>query len=363
MNKNKKQKTNYFNNTNSSELIDTIISVQNCLELKSTRPSINIELEGVYFDNQHLPKDEFYNKTNLQLHNFGIKAKLKPEFWNNQWEYESNLQIGNVNQTIDSYQKFLKNINQIFSPQIPKIEPISYNWQKLEDRVIHIPNSIQINISLWKEGFNILANKNYAIFLQNLLIKNSIQNLIFFIPDQKSLDRLFLKEKYSLQDKLISPCDISGGRKGSIACYLEKNKKNLPNVLNIDFDNLDYKIAGHQYTWQKNARIEFRLASASLDYNLELHILFVMIIALESLMLYKEDKNYEEAKNCYRPPAKFYHHRDDNIISRYKNGSFFKKKIAFFLKNEPKEELSKLAEQLRSIEIKMDNLIKIEELD
>ena len=118
-----------------------------------------------------------------------------------------------------------------------------------------MPNAIQLNISLWKEGLNMLANKNFAFFLQNSLIKNSINNLIFFVPNQESLDRLFLKEDYGLQEKLMSPHDISGGNKGSIACYLEKNKKDLPNNLDINFDNLSYKVLDHQYDWQKNSRI------------------------------------------------------------------------------------------------------------
>lgn len=346
------------NNICNSKLIESIALIEDFLGALDTKPSINIELEGVYDDNQNLAKNEFYKKVNLRLNELEIKAKLKPEFWKNQWEYESDLQIGNTAEVIDGYQKFFTNIDQIFSPQIPKIEPISYDWQKVEGRKIHVPNALQINLSLWKEGFNLLSDRNYAIFLQNLLIKNSIGNLIFFIPNQESLDRLLLKEKYLLQDKLMSPHDISGGNQGSIACYLEKNKKNLPNNLDLNFDNLSYKTSDHECDWQKNARIEFRLASTSVEYRLELHILFVMIIILESVILYQKDVKYEEIKDSYQLPEKFYHHKDDNIVSRYQNSSFFKDKIALFSKKQQKKEFLALSNLLPLVESEMDNFIK-----
>jgi hypothetical protein len=104
--------------------------------------------------------------------------------------------------------------------------------------------------------------------------------------------------------------------------------------------------------WQKNARIEFRLASASLEYNLELHIFFVMLIVLESLISYQENQNYQATKNSYPIPEKFYHQEEDNIVLRYKNNSFFKNKITLFSKRYPK-----LAEQLELIEKEIEIFI------
>lgn len=341
-----------------SRLLDSIILIENILEEKNIKTSINIELEGVYLDDNNLQKDDFYQKVNSNLKKFEIKAKLKPEFWEKQWEYESDFQIGNTIQTIQNYQKFCKNINQIFYPQIPKIKPVNYKWCQLKDKVIHLPNAVQINISLWKEGFNMLANKNFAFFLQNLLIKHSIDNLIFFLPNQESLDRLFLKEKYNLQDKLMSPSEISGGTKGSIAYYFEKNKKGLPNNLNLNFDDLNYKISDQQSDFQKNSRIEFRLASASLEYNLQLHILFVMLVMLESIILYEEDIKYNRLRNVYELPKKFYHDKFDNIVSRYEAGLFFDKKINLFLKEKGNKNFAKLIGKLNQISLEIKDLIK-----
>ena len=353
-----KKSTNYFDKICHCGLIDCITLIENILESKNIKLSINIELEGVYLDNANLEQKDFYQKLNSRLKDLETKGRLKPEFWKNQWEYESEFQIGNIIEVIANYQKFCKNINQIFLPQIAKIEPVIYEWCKSEDKIIHVPNAIQINISLWKKGLNMLADKNFAFYLQNLLIKNSINNLLFFTPNQESLDRFFLKEKYSLQNELMSPYDISGGTKGSIACYLKKNKKDLPNDLNINFENLNYKIAYQQKNWQRNSRIEFRLASASLEYNIKLHILFIMLIMLESVLLYQEDKQYRQLKTKYKIPRKFYHIHDDNVILRYKNDSFFSKKIELFLKKNKSMQFIKLEEKLKLLEAEMGNIIQ-----
>ena len=139
---------------------------------------------------------------------------------------------------------------------------VLYDWQKTEvKKSVHIPNSVQINLSLWKENQNLLVDKNFAYFLQNLLIENSINNLIFFIPNQTALDRIFVKDEYDLKEELSSPNNISGGNQGSVACYLELDKKNKPNTIDGVFNE-------DKNNWYERARIEFRLASSSLNYNL-----------------------------------------------------------------------------------------------
>lgn len=348
----------FVNNICNYTLMKCIMFIEDALEERGVKSSINIELEGVYLDSENPSKNYFYERTNSELKKLEIKAKLKPEFWQNQWEYESDFQIGDISQTINHYQKFCQNIDQIFYPQIPKIQPINYKWQELNNKLIHVPNAIQLNISLWKEGFNMLANKSFAFFLQNSLIKNSVNNLIFFIPNQESLDRLFLKEDYGLQEKLLSPHDISGGNKGSIACYLEKNKKDLPNNLDINFDNLGYKVLDHQYDWQKNSRIEFRLASAGSEYSVQLHIFFVMLVVLESLILYDEDKKYRALKTTYSIPRKFYDCNLDNVVSRYESGLFFDKKTKLFLKKGKEQSFLPLSKILGQIKNEIEDLIK-----
>lgn len=358
MNINKIINNNLLNNICNYSLMNCIALIENILGEKDIKSSINIELEGIYLDNKNLQKNSFYQKVNNELKRLEIKGKLKPEFWKNQWEYESDFQIGNIIQTINNYQKFHKNINQIFFPQIPNIQPISYKWQESGGKLIHVPNAIQINISLWKRGYNIISNKNFAFFLQNSLVRNSVDNLLFFIPNQKSLDRLFLKEEHGLEKKLMSPHDISGGNKGSIACYLEKNKKDLPNNLKLNYDNLNYKIADHQYNWQKNSRIEFRLASADLEYNLQLHIVFIMLIILDSLILYDEDKQYNQIKTIYKIPRKFYDSNLDNVIKRYEYSLFLDKKINLFSKKIQEKGFVELIKILNQINHEMKDFVK-----
>ena len=54
-----------------------------------------------------------------------------------------------------------------------------------------------------KKGVNLLADKNFAYLLQNTLITNSIDNLLFFIPDQLSLDRLLVQNNFALTNELF----------------------------------------------------------------------------------------------------------------------------------------------------------------
>jgi hypothetical protein len=84
-------------------------------------------------------------------------------------------------------------------------------------------------------------------------IKKSIVILIFFIPNQAALDRIFVKDEYDLCEELSSPNNISGGNQGSIACYLELDKKNKPNTVDGFFND-------EKNNWHEIARIEFRLA-------------------------------------------------------------------------------------------------------
>ena len=357
----KKTNYKYHKNIFNPKLLKLITIIEEQLKSYKISSALNIELEGVYNDKENINKNDFYDKANKNLARLGIKARLKPEFWHNQWEYENNFKIGNITSIIDDYYKFINNLDNIFYPQQAIIEPIIYNWQKLTSqddqkaKIIHVPNAMQINLSLWQEGYNLLANKNYAYYLQNLLIKNSINNLIFFIPNQLSLDRLFLRNNYDLKDKLMSPQNISGGNQGSIACYLELNKKNLDNKLNTDFTNLDYNIKNHQYNWQKYARIEFRLASASLEYNPYLHICFIMIIILESIISYDDKITYQPITKSYNIVKKFYADQEDNLILRYQENNFCDKKISLFSN---KIDNKKLLKHLTLLKQELEELIR-----
>ena len=113
------ENNSFVNNICNYKLMKCIMLIEDALEERGIKSSINIELEGVYLDSENLSKNYFYERTNSELKKLEIKAKLKPEFWQNQWEYESDFQIGDISQTINHYQKFCQNIDQIFCPQIP----------------------------------------------------------------------------------------------------------------------------------------------------------------------------------------------------------------------------------------------------
>jgi hypothetical protein len=300
-----------------------IILFEDFFVQKNIQLSFNLEIEGLYQQNDNLTKLQYYQKLNQKLKSYNINAKIKEEFWHNQWEYETNFQIGELNKIRSDFALFSKNITDIFAPNKVLLEPCKYNWQKDEKgKNIHVPNAIQINVSLWQNGLNLLADKKYAYNLQNLLIKNSVNNLVFFIADQASLDRLLLRNEYNLHDELMSPHDISGGNQGSIAYYAEKNKKNVVNHLDTDFTKLKYAINKSVEDWHKFARIEFRLASSSKAYQLDLHLLFILINIYLATEYFAPQKPVTEDKQSYSLPEYFKHAKEDNITSRFIKSGF-----------------------------------------
>ncbi len=113
--------------------------------------------------------------------------KLK-EFWQQQWEYETNFGIGNLNKIIADYDNFINNLDVIFAPHKVNLKPVIYNWQENKaGKKIHVPNAIQLNISLWQDGFNLFAQKNYALNVQNIMLANTVHNLIFLFLIKKVL--------------------------------------------------------------------------------------------------------------------------------------------------------------------------------
>ena len=333
------------------KLEELINFVEEILQERQIKISINIEVEGGYKINEsNFDENHFYNKINQAIKSFNINARIKPEFWKNQWEYESDFQVGKVNNVLQDYDKLLDNLNKIFAPQTPIFEPILYDWQQTEvGKSVHIPNSVQINLSLWKENQNLLVDKNFAYFLQNLLIENSINNLIFFIPNQAALDRIFVKDEYDLKEELSSPNNISGGNQGSVACYLELDKKNKPNTIDGVFNE-------DKNNWYERARIEFRLASSSLNYNIYLHTFFVMIIALEAVLKYQKNSQTKAIENSYEIPRAFAGDDLESVKSRYEKGNFFEEKIDSFKKYLNEEQFFFLDKNFELVKNSLDNL-------
>ncbi len=145
----------------------------------------------------------------------------------------------------------------------------------------------------------------------------------------------------------MSPHDISGGSNGSIAYYAEHNKKNEQNKLNIDFSKIQYQIKTHQDNWHKFARIEFRLASASLQYNLHLHVLFMLINLYLAHQIYSTKKQniLPQNQKSYLLPKYFSHEIEDNIIARFLNSGFTINKDFLFAESKHSQEINILLKQ------------------
>ncbi len=287
--------------------------------------NLGIEVEGGFIPRTKEKTTQIYRKLNENLSKMNINSNFIPEFWKNQWEYQSNFTENNFERVVADYKLFLQNIDDIFYPHQVFLEPILKGWDVVKDsddkssknqKEVHVPNSIQVNFSIWRNGKNLFSDKNFAFFIQNMLIFEAQDNLAFFIPDQESLDRIFLAAEFNLHEELSSPTDISGGHTGSIALYQELNKKGKPNG---DQDSVGY--------WHQHARIEFRLASSSKKYCLDDHLSFVLLVVFEAIMTFDNKQEVIQDRSSYQIP-RFYSSGDDSLLSKYHRSNFLTKKIA-----------------------------------
>lgn len=296
------------------------------LDQQGYQVNLGIEVEGGFIPATKEKTAIIYEKLNHRLQNLNIDSNFIAEFWKNQWEYKSNFKIGNFNDTVGDYKIFLDNINNIFYPHQVFLEPVLKGWDVAKvagdafgnnKKEIHVPNSIQVNFSIWRNGKNLFSEKNFAFHIQNMLLIEAKDNLAFFIPDQESLDRIFLVEEFDLHEELSSPTNVSGGHTGSIALYQELNKKGKDNGYR-DGNSKDY--------WHRNARIEFRLASSSRKYCLDSHLSFILLVIFEAILTLDNQQSTTRDQNIYKIARSFYS-GEDNILSRYQKSEFLLRKI------------------------------------
>ncbi len=291
--------------------------------------NLGIEVEGGFIPKTEEKTTIIYEKLNHRLQNLNVSSNIIAEFWKNQWEYQSNFKIGKFNDTVSDYKIFLDNIGNIFYPHKVFMEPILRGWDvapikssestdgPLIRKEVHVPNSIQVNFSVWRNNKNLFSDANFAFHVQNILMIEARDNLAFFIPDQESLDRIFLAKEFDLHEELSSPTDISGGHTGSIALYQELNKKGKPNG-DQNMGSIDY--------WHRNARIEFRLASSSKKYCLDSHLSFILLVIFEAILTFDNKQSTVRDQNIYEI-ARSFDSGEDNVLSRYQRSEFLFRKI------------------------------------
>ena len=183
-----------------------------------------------------------YHHLNKKLRAHNIDGELVAEYWSNQWEYVSLFNGQTPLKEAHNLSRAFNLLPKLFAEQgITKtlIKPVvwagddsrlasgSSHIFSTDKRAVHIPNAIQMNISVQNlRGDNLMVEGEFAAHLQQTLLQTSLASCLIYLPEEEAFERLALKHKYGLAAELCSPVDISGGHQGSIALYRDIGKHN-----------------------------------------------------------------------------------------------------------------------------------------
>lgn len=279
---------------------EVIVLLQNHITSLGFTPVIHFELEGCY-QNKHQFKGSTidFALINLNLKKLRIDGEVIPEYWQQQWEYVSLFNGQTPLKEADNLTSTIYHLPKLFAQQgIEKtfIKPVVWAGDKGklaigcdnifsgETRDVHIPNAIQMNVSVNNaKGENIIINHCFGEYLQQCFIETSLGCSLLYLPEEEAFERFALKSKYGLAAELCSPTDISGGHQGSIALYKEKGKHNQAmgeKPLLFDHNN-DVLLSENQ--WHETARIEHRLGASSIYYNAYINIIYGLLNIIDAL--------------------------------------------------------------------------------
>ena len=264
-------------------------------------PRVHFELEGGH-RRSDLSKDIDYPAINLALKQLGILGELKPEYWQNQWEYVSDFagqtplkeanDFAAASRVLPSLLKrhgaaevFIRPI--LWGGDEGRLQPGCGNIFSLDKRPVHIPNAVQINISADKNNLNMIPRDGFGEILQQRLLDTSYECCLLYLPEQEAFERLKLKDDFDLDAELSSPHELSGGHQGSIALYKEVGKHNQPMGVNPLVLNHQHQVIASTVDWQSLSRIEHRLGASSERYNPFVNVAFSLANLLEAIVQFE----------------------------------------------------------------------------
>ena len=318
-----------------------ISSLQDYINDRGFRALIHFELEGCY--QKPLGKQINYKQVNEKLCALGIDGEVVAEYWSNQWEYVSLFngqsplkEAHNLNRAICLLPKFFaaqgvtKTLIKpvIWSGDSGKLAFGCENIFSGDNRAVHIPNAVQINVSVQDlKGNNLLIYGDFAENLQRQFLRTSLACCLIYLPEEEAFERLALKSKYGLAEELCSPVDISGGHQGSIALYRDIGKHNQKmGVEPLLYDDKNNVLVSEE-NWHKTARIEHRLGASSEHYNPYLNVIYALLNVIDTI---DEIKDEEQIQSDYYGLLPSSLHDSDNkvgAITLFANNDWFSRSI------------------------------------
>jgi hypothetical protein len=291
-------------NSTSSFARQLIIALQRHIKSIGFTPVIHFELEGCYQFNPSYkgPTNLNFLLINQALKQLNINGHLIAEYWSNQWEYVSSFEgqlplkeADNLTRAIAVLPRLLaqqgveKTLIKpvVWSGDKGKLAPDCANVFSGDSRDVHIPNAIQMNISVNNsDNKNIISDAGFGEYLQQCFLTTSLPCSLLYLPEEEAFDRFALKSKYGLEEELCSPSDISGGHQGSIALYKKWGKHNQAMGEHVLIYDQHHQAIKTQQNWQESARIEHRLGASSLLYNAYVNVAFALLNVIDGLEAY-----------------------------------------------------------------------------
>ncbi|WP_206483461.1 hypothetical protein [Thalassotalea sp. G2M2-11] len=285
-------------------LAKTVIEkLQDHIKALGFTPVIHFELEGCYQSNSPLKSVDF-TLINQRLEQLKIAGKVIPEYWHQQWEYVSLFHGQSPLEEAEYLNKVIQLLPTLFAEQGIEqtfIRPVVWAGDKGklaqgcqnifsgDERAVHIPNAIQMNVSVNDgQGDNIMTEHFFGEYLQYCFLQTSLPCSLLYLPEQEAFDRFDLKTKFGLAEELCSPNDISGGHQGSIALYKQLGKHNQAmGVKPLLYDH-HHNVIASECCWRETARVEHRLGAASVLYNAYVNVVFALLNIIDALEVYLE---------------------------------------------------------------------------
>ncbi len=344
---------------------DVIQHLLNVLEKKGFKTLVHFELEGVCELHANQQKLDYLG-INKKLLELGIDGELKSEYWKNQWElvslFNGQSPLKEAQNLAHAMQVLPKIMCQHGASKVMMV-PVAWGADKgryvhgsgaifsLDTRSVHIPNAIQMNVSVEnKYGENLFAQQGLGEWIQYELLVNSYACCLLFLPEEDAFKRLALRQDYGLDAELSSPVVLSGGHQGSIALYKEKGKHNQAMGLEPLFFATDNSVLHYTGDWRKTARVEHRIGATSKNYDPYLNMLFILINVLEGIgkwqtaqllpkfedkalpisMYDQQNTHCEDQKNTQKNTQKKL-----GALSLFKNDSWFENTIDYYCQDMP----------------------------
>jgi len=290
----------------------TIGLLQSYIEHLGYQAQIHFELEGCYRikNAKNQAQTLNFNKINNHLKELNIDGEIVSEYWRNQWEYVSAFngqtplkEAMNLHKVITQLPLWFKQLYSDAGVVETLIEPVVWSGDQGrlatgssqiftdDTRTVHIPNAIQLNVSvLDSNGINLIAEDGFGEYLQYCFLRTSIDCCLLYLPEEAAFERLALKTHYGLAQELCSPVDVSGGHQGSVALYkkLGKHNQNMgEEPLLYDKNN---EVLSFQSNWHKTARIEHRLGASSIDYNPYVNVIYGLLNVIDAIEAYEKNQ-------------------------------------------------------------------------